>query len=66
MLDVHLLIIKVDNARQDLAFMSGVNNQKLLMEGMKRLERSVSHLSHHAGVRQRELKARMETGFLGF
>ena len=56
MLDVHLLLLKVDSAKQDLAFMAGVTNQRQLMEGMRRLERSVSQLSHHAGLRQRELK----------
>lgn len=56
MLDVHLLLLKVNTARQDLQYMAGVTNQKQLMEGMRRLERSVSQLSHHAGLRQRELK----------
>ena len=56
MLDVHLLMIKVDTTRQDLEYMAGISNQKQLIEGMRRLERSVSQLSHHAGLRQRELK----------
>ena len=39
MLDVHLLMLKVDTARQDLQYLASVTNQKQLMEGMRRLER---------------------------
>ena len=56
MLDVHMLMIKVVTTKQDLEYLASVSNQKQLMEGMRRLERSVSQLSHHAGLRQRELK----------
>ena len=56
MLDVHILMIKVVTTKQDLEYLASVSNQKQLLEGMRRLERSVSQLSHHAGLRQRELK----------
>ena len=56
MLDVHMLLMRVEQAKQDLEFMAGVTSQKQLMEGMRRLETSVKSLSHLAHVRQREVK----------
>ena len=47
MLDVHLLMMKVEAARQELERMSEVASQQDLMEWMRRLE---------AVLRQRELK----------
>ena len=56
MLDVHVLLMRVDQAKQDLEFMAGVSSQKQLMEGMRRLEASVTSLSQLAHIRQREVK----------
>ena len=56
MLDVHLLIIKVEAARRDLEFLASVTSQKQLMEAMRRLESSVAVLSQLAHTRQREVK----------
>ena len=56
MLDVHLLIIKVEAARRDLEFLASVTSQKQLMEAMRRLESSVALLSQLAHTRQREVK----------
>ena len=56
MLDVHMLVVRVEAARRDLEFMAGVSSQKQLMEGMRRLEASVTGLSQLAHVRQREIK----------
>ena len=56
MLDVHILMGKVQTTMQDLMYMRQVSTQPQLMEGMRRLEKSVSHLSQHAGKRQKDLK----------
>ena len=56
MVDVHILMEKVNRAQDDLAFVRKTSNQPELMEGMRRLEQSVAELSQHAARRQRELK----------
>ena len=56
MVDVHILMEKVNRAQDDLAFVRATSNQPELMEGMRRLEQSVAELSQHAARRQRELK----------
>ena len=56
MVDVHILMEKVNRAQDDLAFVRRTSNQPELMEGMRRLEQSVAELSQHAARRQRELK----------
>ena len=56
MLDVHILMGKVETTMQDLMYMRQVSTQPQLMEGMRRLEKSVALLSQHAGKRQKELK----------
>ena len=38
MVDVHILMEKVNRAQEDLAFVRGTSNQPELMEGMRRLE----------------------------
>ena len=40
MVDVHILMEKVNRAQEDLAFVRGTTNQPELMEGMRRLEES--------------------------
>jgi len=56
MLDVHILMGRVQTTMQDLMYMRQVSTQPQLMEGMRRLEKSVANLSQHAGKRQKELK----------
>ena len=56
MLDVHLLMMKVEVARQELERMREVGSQQDLMDWMRRLEAALAVLSHQAGLRQRELK----------
>ena len=56
MVDVHILMEKVNLTQDDLRFVRGTTSQPELMEGMRRLEKSVSELSQHAARRQRELK----------
>ena len=56
MLDVHLLMMKVEVARQELARLREVASQQDLMDWMRRLEAALAVLSHQAGLRQRELK----------
>ena len=56
MVDVHLLMEKVNTTQDDLGFVRKTSSQPELMEGMRRLEKSVAELSQHAARRQRELK----------
>ena len=48
MVDVHILMEKVNKAQEDLAYVRKTSNQPELMEGMRRLERWVAKFLQHA------------------
>merc|ERR1711962_22201 len=57
MVDVHILLGKVTATEEDLKFVLKSSSQPELMEGMRRLERSVAELCQNAARRRRELKS---------